>query len=181
MEYINDMTLIARMAIGGDKKAFDQLVRKYQSRVRKFFLAQTLGDSQLSDDLAQDTFIKAYTHIGQFHGTSSFGTWLMRIAYNTYYDYKRRATPIPSLGRGDEVPSNSPLPREGSGVGLRLDILQALSILSDSQRTCITMQLIDGRQIDEIAEITNMPLGTVKSHLKRGKDLMVQFLKSNGY
>ena len=181
MEYINDMTLIARMAIGGDKKAFDQLVRKYQSRVRKFFLAQTLGDSQLSDDLAQDTFIKAYTHIGQFHGTSSFGTWLMRIAYNTYYDYKRRPTPIPSLGRGDTVEPNPPLPREGSGVGLRLDILQALSILSDSQRTCITMQLIDGRQIDEIAEITNMPLGTVKSHLKRGKDLMVQFLKSNGY
>ncbi|MGM9698733.1 MAG: RNA polymerase sigma factor [Prevotella sp.] len=181
MEYINDITLIARMAIGGDKKAFDQLVRKYQSRVRKFFLAQTLGDSQLSDDLAQDTFIKAYTHISQFHGTSSFGTWLMRIAYNTYYDYKRRSTPIPSLGRGDNVEPNSPLPREGMGVGLRLDILQALSILSDTQRTCITMQLIDGRQIDEIAEITDMPLGTVKSHLKRGKDLMVQFLKSNGY
>ena len=74
------MTLIARLAIGGDKKAFDQLVRKYQSRVRKFFLAQTLGDSQLSDDLAQDTFVKAYTNIRSFHGTSSFGSWLMRIA-----------------------------------------------------------------------------------------------------
>ncbi|MGN0282642.1 MAG: RNA polymerase sigma factor [Prevotella sp.] len=181
MEYFNDITLIARMAIGGDKKAFDQLVRKYQSRVRKFFLAQTLGDSQLSDDLAQDTFIKAYTHISQFRGTSSFSTWLMRIAYNTYYDYCRRPTPTTSLEKGELGCASTPLPKEGAGVGLRLDILKALSILSDTQRTCITMQLIDGRQIEEIAEITNMPLGTVKSHLKRGKDLMVQFLKNNGY
>ena len=89
MEFINDITLVARVAIAGNKRAFDQLVRKYQSRVRKFFLAQTLGDSQLSDDLAQDTFVKAYTHIREFHGTSSFSTWLMRIAYNTYYDYCR--------------------------------------------------------------------------------------------
>lgn len=181
METINDITLIARMAIGGDKNAFGQLVKKYQSRVRKFFLAQTLGDSQLSDDLAQDTFVKAYTHIRDFRGTASFSTWLMRIAYNTYYDYKRRPTPVPSLGRGDDVEHNSPLPGEGTGVGLRLDILKALSILSEIQRTCITMQLIDGRPIDEIAEITGMPTGTVKSHLKRGKDLMVSFLKSNGY
>ena len=72
MEFINDITLVARVAIAGNKRAFDQLVRKYQSRVRKFFLAQTLGDSQLSDDLAQDTFVKAYTHIREFHGTSSF-------------------------------------------------------------------------------------------------------------
>lgn len=175
MEYINDMTLIARLAIGGDKKAFDQLVRKYQSRVRKFFLAQTLGDSQLSDDLAQDTFVKAYTHIRSFHGTSSFGTWLMRIAYNTYYDHCRSLHPttdIDNITHPDITPTDTII---------RRDIYEALARLSETQRTCITMQLIDGRQIDEIADITNIPLGTVKSHLKRGKDLMVQFLKSNGY
>ena len=55
-----------------DKKAFDALVVKYQAAVRRFFLSQTLGDAQLSDDLAQDTFIKAYTNIGRFRGLSGF-------------------------------------------------------------------------------------------------------------
>ena len=64
---------------------------------------------------------------------------------------------------------------------IRRDIYEALARLTEMQRTCITMQLMDGRPIDEIAEITALPLGTVKSHLKRGKDLMVEFLKRNGY
>ena len=176
MEFINDITLVARVAIAGNKKAFDQLVRKYQSRVRKFFLAQTLGDSQLSDDLAQDTFVKAYTHIREFHGTSSFSTWLMRIAYNTYYDYCRKLHPTVDLDSVNCHPQSS-----GSDTMIRKDIYDALARLSETQRTCITMQLIDGRTIDEISKITGMPIGTVKSHLKRGKDLMVDFLKKNGY
>lgn len=175
MESIKDITLMARMATGGDKKAFGQLVTKYQSRVRKFFLAQTLGDSQLSDDLAQDTFVKAYTHISQFHGTSSFGTWLMRIAYNTYYDHCRLRKQTADI---DEI---SPPDVSPTDTMIRRDIYEALARLSDAQRTCITMQLIDGRPIDEITDITGMPEGTVKSHLKRGKDLLAGFLKSNGY
>lgn len=74
MVQTDDITLITQMVDGSDKRAFDQIVRRYQSRVRKFFLAQTLGDSQLSDDLAQDTFVKAYTHITSFRGTSQFAT-----------------------------------------------------------------------------------------------------------
>ena len=73
----------------GNKRAFDQIVREYQSPVRRFFLNQTLGDEMLSDDLAQETFLKAYTHIGQYRGTSSLLTWLTRIAYNVFYDYRR--------------------------------------------------------------------------------------------
>lgn len=176
MEFFNDIALVARLAIAGDKKAFDQLVRKHQSRVRKFFLAQTLGDSQLSDDLAQDTFVKAYTHIRDFHGTSSFSTWLMRIAYNTYYDHCRSLHPTVDL---ETISCQSQ--SIYSDTMIRSDIYEALSQLSEVQRTCITMQLIDGRSIDEIADITGMPQGTVKSHLKRGKDQMVSFLKQNGY
>lgn len=76
----NDTYLVARVAVMHDKKAFDALVCKYQSRLRRFFLSQTLGDSQLSDDLAQDTFVKAYVGISGFRGMSSFSTWLFRIA-----------------------------------------------------------------------------------------------------
>jgi len=84
-----DISLVAQVAVLGNKRAFDELVRRYQSPVRRFFLHQTLGDEQLSDDLAQDTFIKAYTNIGKFRGLASFQTWLMRIAYNVFYDYTR--------------------------------------------------------------------------------------------
>ena len=85
-----DISLVAQVAVLGNKRAFDELVRRYQSPVRRFFLHQTLGDEQLSDDLAQDTFIKAYVNIGKFRGLASFQTWLMRIAYNVFYDYCRK-------------------------------------------------------------------------------------------
>ena len=81
-----------QVAVAGNKRAFDELVRRYQSPVRRFFLHQTLGDSQLSDDLAQETFIKAYTNIASFRGLASFKTWLMRIAYNVHYDYCRKTS-----------------------------------------------------------------------------------------
>ena len=87
---LSDISLVAQVAVFHNKRAFDQLVRKYQSPVRRFFLHQTLGDEQLSDDLAQETFIKAYVNIAKFRGMSSFLTWLMRIAYNVHYDYRRK-------------------------------------------------------------------------------------------
>jgi RNA polymerase sigma-70 factor (ECF subfamily) len=89
----DDLSLIQQVAELHDKTAFDRLVRKYQSPIRRFFLHQTLGDAQLSDDLAQDTFIRAYTSIGTFRGSAAFSTWLFRIAYNVFYDYRHRLRP----------------------------------------------------------------------------------------
>ena len=86
----SDLSLVAQVAVFGNRRAFDELVRRYQSPVRRFFLSQTLGDGQLSDDLAQDTFLKAYVNIRSFRGMASFQTWLMRIAYNVFYDHVRR-------------------------------------------------------------------------------------------
>ena len=90
METLTDISLVVQVTVSGDTRAFDELVRRYQSLVRRFFLNQTLGDGPLSDDLAQDTFLKAYTHLGSFRGQASFQTWLMRIAYNVFYDYTRK-------------------------------------------------------------------------------------------
>ena len=159
-----------------NKRAFDSLVKEYQSRVRKFFLAQTLGDEPLSDDLAQETFVKAYLKISTFRGTSSFSTWLFRIAYNVYYDYTR------SRHTTSNIDAASAMPAEGaSDTALQMDLYKALALLSDVQRTCITMQLIDGRSISDIASITGINEGTVKSHISRGKHVMTEYLKSNGY
>jgi RNA polymerase sigma-70 factor (ECF subfamily) len=174
---LNDLSLITQVAVFHNKRAFDQLVRKYQSPIRRFFLNQTLGDSQLSDDLAQETFIKAYVNITKFRGMSSFSTWLMRIAYNVHYDYVR------SLHKTDDI-DNSAAVRQSSSSGdsnLKMDVYAALALLKPDERTCVTLQLIDGYPIDQISKITGIPENTVKSHLKRGKDKMANYLKQNGY
>ena len=181
MGRLNDITLATQVAMFGNKRAFDQIVREYQSPVRRFFLTQTLGDEMLSDDLAQETFLKAYTHIGQYRGTSSLLTWLTRIAYNVFYDYHR----------SEKAKVNSEAPVEGVAAtssslftinfSLKTDLYAALAQLKEEERTCITMQLIDGYSIDEIADIVKMPTGTVKSHLKRGKDKLANYLRQNGY
>ena len=89
MSQINDIALVAQVVVFKNTRAFDTLVKKYQSPVRRFFLHQTLGDEELSDDLAQETFLKAYTNLSSFKNLSSFSTWLYRIAYNVFYDYIR--------------------------------------------------------------------------------------------
>lgn len=170
-----DISLVAQVAVLGNKRAFDELVRRYQSPVRRFFLHQTLGDEQLSDDLAQDTFIKAYVNIGKFKGLASFQTWLMRIAYNVFYDYTRAHKQAMDM---DQVPE-----RQGvqTNPTLKMDIYHALALLKPDERTCVTLQMVDGYDIASIAKITEIKEGTVKSHLSRGKEKLANYLKQNGY
>lgn len=177
MEKLNDISLVTQVAIFHNRKAFDQLVKKYQSPVRGFFLRQTLGDVPLSDDLAQDTFVKAYTHIGNFHGLSGFSTWLYRIAYNVWFDYHRSHKFTADI----DTLAVSAQHAETIHGGLKMDLLNALSILNENERTCITLQLMDGQPIDKISEITGLATGTVKSHLSRGKTKLASYLKQNGY
>lgn len=175
---MNDITLVTQVAVFGNKRAFDALLRKYQSQVRRFLLGLTAGDSQLADDLAQETFIKAYTNIGKFRGLSSFSTWIMRIAYNTHYDYRR------THHQTEDADTPAVAARSGgttADCAMGMDILKALATLKPEERTCITLQLIEGQPIDKIASITGMTSGTVKSHLHRGKDKLTTYLKNNGY
>ena len=201
MAELSDIALVTQVAVFRNKKAFDQLVKKYQSPVRRFFLNQTLGDEQLSDDLAQETFIKAYVNITKFRGMASFSTWLMRIAYNVFYDeVRKRKVETVSFEEGgrrkeegdylhsqsyrqnvslqqDYSPSSFLLPPSS----LKMDIYAALALLKPDERTCITLQLIDGYPIDQIAKVTGIAENTVKSHLHRGKEKMANYLKQNGY
>ena len=177
MAVLGDIALVTQVAVFQNKKAFDQLVRKYQSPVRRFFLNQTLGDEMLSDDLAQETFIKAYVNITKFRGMSSFSTWLMRIADNVFYDHVR------ARKQTEDIDSTAAV-RQSSSTGdsnLKMDVYAALAQLKSDERTCITLQLIDGYPIDQISKITGIPENTVKSHLKRGKDKMANYLRQNGY
>ena len=176
MQSLTDFALVTQVTMMGNRRAFDQLVVRYQSPVRRFFLHQTLGDEPLSDDLAQDTFIKAWRNIGSFRAMSSFQTWLMRIAYNVFYDYVRNRKTTSDIDNVAE-----PMTNGNSNPSLQMDLYHALSLIKPDERTCITLQLVDGYKIDQIAKITDMKEGTVKSILFRGKEKLTKYLKQNGY
>lgn len=178
MNTLTDLSLIAQVVISHDRRAFDTLVRKYQSQVRRFFLHQTLGDASLSDDLAQDTFLRAYLNLGTFRGLSSFPTWLLRIAYNVLYDYLRRRKDTESI---DLLPPGREASSEQPSADTRLDLYAALAQVKREERTCLTLFYMDDLSIQKIASITGMPAGTVKSHLARGKEKLSNYLKQHGY
>ena len=178
MSQLNDIALVAQVVVLGNKRAFDTLVKKYQSPVRRFFLHQTLGDEGLSDDLAQETFIKAYTHLASFKNLSNFSTWLFRIAYNIFYDYIRNRKETSGL---EDWEVDATYQTEQRRIGEEMDIYRGLSILKEAERTCITLRYMEDLSVDKIADITGMPSGTVKSHLSRGKEKLANFLKQNGY
>ena len=171
-----ELTLLTQVTVFHNKRAFGRLVEKYQSPIRRFFLNQPGGNEPLSDDLAQETFLKAWLNIGQFRGAANFSTWLYRIAYNVFYDYTR------SHKITEEIDQAVALRQANSGdTALQLDLQQALAILSPAERSCITLQLMEGQSIDKISEVTEMAEGTVKSHLSRGKQKLAMFLRKNGY
>ncbi len=171
-----ELTLLTQVTVFHNKRAFGRLVEKYQSPIRRFFLNQTGGDEPLSDDLAQETFLKAWLNIGQFRGAANFSTWLYRIAYNVFYDYTRTHKLTEQIDQAVALrQANS------ADTALRLDLQQALSILSPAERSCITLQLMEGQPIDQISAITEMAEGTVKSHLSRGKQKLAMYLRKNGY
>ena len=178
MNRLDDISLVAQVVVFHNTAAFDRLVRKYQSPVRRFFLHLTCGDSALSDDLTQETFIKAYTNLTSFRNLSGFSTWLYRIAYNQFYDYLRSHKETDTLDAAGVDAQYSVPPDD---VGRQMDVYRALSILKETERTCITLFYMEEQSIEKIAGITGLPAGTVKSHLSRAKQKMATYLKQNGY
>lgn len=178
MSQISDIALVAQVVAFGNKRAFDSLVKKYQSSIRRFFLHQTLGDKELSDDLAQETFIKAYTHLTTFKNLSNFSTWLLRIAYNVFYDYIRNRKETSGL---EDWEVDATYQIEQKRIGEEMDIYRGLSLLKETERTCVTLHYMEDLPIEKIAAIMEIPSGTVKSHISRGKEKLANFLKQNGY
>ncbi|MGN1265186.1 MAG: RNA polymerase sigma factor [Muribaculaceae bacterium] len=167
------MKLISQIVLSDDRRAFARLVDAYQPILHNFFLNLTAGDEALCDDLAQETFIKAYANIRQFRGLSKFKTWLFRIAYNEFYTYARRTKEVLT-----EEPIEPPdmLTRDEEGNDARMDAFTAMQYLSADERTVISLFFINDMPMKKIAEITGMPEGTIKSHISRGKAKMAKLL-----
>lgn len=178
MSKAEDLLWISQVVIADDRRAFDRLVYKYQSPVRRFLLNLTLGDSALADDLAQETFIKAYLNIRSFQGISAFSTWLYRIAYNTFFDSVRGQKHFDDLD-SYEIDKKNSVKIEYSAE--KDDIYTALKLLRKEEQAAILLCYMEDKSHNEIARIMKIPLGTVKTHILKGKEKMNQFLTKQGY
>jgi RNA polymerase sigma-70 factor (ECF subfamily) len=156
---------LAGLAATGQRAAFGELVRRHGSAVRG--LVRRMGaDAAMADDIAQDACLAAFERIAEFRGEGTFQAWLKRIAGRLYLRRIKRALPL-------ELAADVPEPAPDAGApsaDVRLDLDGALSELAPAERVCISLCYGAGFSHAEAAEVLNTPLGTVKSHVKRGLD-----------
>jgi RNA polymerase sigma-70 factor (ECF subfamily) len=184
---MDEKALIAN-AQQGETSAFNQLVLTYQSMVYNLAY-RILGDADAAADASQDTFISAFRAIKKFRG-GSFKAWLLRIATNTCYDqlrYKQRrpTSPLEALLVETDSPSYFTDSAEGpEDYTLRQElgqVIQAgLNTLPSDQRVALVLSDVQGFSYQEIAEITRVSLGTVKSRLSRGRAKLRDYLLEQG-
>ena len=157
-------TELAALAAAGDRRAFGELVRRHNLGVRG--LLQRMGaDPATADDLAQDAFIAAFGSIADFRGEGTFAGWIKRIAARLYVKRWRKGRP-----HVDETEALEALSGGESEAAQRMDLDGALQSLSHSERVCVSLCYGAGFSHSEAAEALGAPLGTVKSHVKRGLD-----------
>lgn len=172
-----DAALVERAVQEGDARVFDILVRRHQGLVRAQ-LRRLLGDDPaLADDLAQETFVLAWRKLAQFRGESRFSTWLYRIAHTCFQQYWRRQgwrvrDELELERHDDEAPgADMPIPE------LVIDIDAALLRLSENQRVAVLYCVQLGLSHEEAALVLEMPLGSVKTNVARGKAKLRQLLQ----
>ena len=173
---VSDTDLIARVLLEDDRHAFGTLVRRNQSAVRGLLRRLTNGNEALTDDLAQETFIKSYKSLHTFRGNSKFSTWLHRIAYNIFINYTRSQKVI--INFDDYLETKGEHSDTTPNINLQHDLRQAMQKLNDDERTSIQLCCECGFSHSEAAEILQQPLGTVKTNISRGKYKLRELLSS---
>lgn len=172
-----DADLVARVIVDDDQHAFGELVRRHQSGVRGLLRQLTRTDIALADDLAQEAFLRAYKHIRSFRGEAKFSTWLYRIAYNCFREEARRRKELVGI---DEAQWQSELDPQTTDPGLRHDLMHALSLLPLHQRTAVLLCCQNGLSHEEAARVLEIPLGTVKTNVLRGREKLKRALTAWG-
>jgi RNA polymerase sigma-70 factor (ECF subfamily) len=158
---MSDSNPIAK-AVAGDAAAFNLLVRQNQSMLRGFLRRLTRGDHALADDLAQETFLEAWRKLIQYRGEGSFAGWLTRIAWSRFLMEARKRKP--------ELLEDLPEQGVETSPDVKLDLESAMRRISANERAALTLCYALGHSNEEAAEILDMPLGTVKSHVLRGRE-----------
>lgn len=186
-----DAELVARVQ-RGDQRAFEMLVVKYRRRIERL-IARMVRDTDLVEDIAQETFIRAYRALPKFRGDSAFYTWLYRIAVNTAKKalMQLKRDPLVSLttlgASGDDDDETSRIENELTDGETPESVLasrqiastvnDAIDALSEDLRQAITLREIEGLSYEDIAEMMNCPIGTVRSRIFRAREAIAQRLK----
>ncbi len=170
---INSDEWLIPAARAGDRMAFGRLVEINQSPLRSFLRSLSNQDADLADDLAQDTFITAYRQIKSYRGEGAFLSWLMGIAYRLFLQYARKKKRRLKLLEGITGLRRFSSPEQGT---LKIDLERAMLHLSVQEKTAIILNSREGFTHNEIASIMELPLGTVKSLITRGRDKLKDIL-----
>jgi len=185
-----DRALVER-AQQGDTPAFEMLVVKYQRRIERL-ISRMVRDADLVQDVAQETFIRAYRALPQFRGESAFYTWLYRIAVNTakkaLVEIKRdpvltessrsRVAEDDETYRVDNELSDGETPEALlASKEIAATVNAAIDALSDDLRQAITLREIEGLSYEEIADVMNCPIGTVRSRIFRAREAIASRLR----
>jgi RNA polymerase sigma factor (sigma-70 family) len=174
---VPDAQLIARCIVSDDRHAFAELVKRHQSAVRACLRKLTAGNHALADDLAQDTFVLAWRNLKSFRQEARFSTWLYRIATNCWLAHIRkrqeellgdRDANIADDADEDAVASASTADH-AAGATMKIDMERALAALSEGERAAIVQCYHNDLSHEEAAYVLGCPVGTVKTHILRGK------------
>ena len=180
--FADDVELTKRFK-DGDLSAFEELVRKYQDKVYNL-CRYMLHDSHNAQDAAQEVFLKAYSGFKDFRADSAFYSWLYRIAVNACLDQKRRSNQSSdSLGTtlsAEDLPSSGPSAErlyESKETGRLIDA--ALQRLPDKLKAAIVLKEIEELSYEQIAEVLDTSIGTVKSRISRAREELRRLLREN--
>ena len=175
-----DQSLIARV-LRGDKDAFGALAAKHRDAIYSFAF-RMIGDREQAFDASQEVFIRAYTRLHTFDQSRPLRPWLFAIAANTCTDLLRRGGARDVIS-DDDLPAGLPAADDVSPLeavatmDLQRTVVAALQRLGEAERTAVILKHVAGFTYKEISEMTDMPVGTVKSHAYRGRRKLAQLLR----
>jgi RNA polymerase sigma-70 factor (ECF subfamily) len=186
---LSDAQLIARATVADDRHAFAELVRRHQSSVRACLRKLTTGNHALADDLAQETFVLAWRNLKSFRQEARFSTWLYRIATNCWLgDARKRKEEllgdrVEAVADGDDdagSPDDAVQVDHAGSASLKLDLERAMRVLTDAERAAIVQCYHNDLTHEEAAYVLQCPVGTVKTHVLRGKQKLKAALAAYG-
>jgi RNA polymerase sigma factor (sigma-70 family) len=167
-------TLVIALACAGDDSAFAELLRRRQARVRKF-MYYLCRQTALGDDLAQQVFLTAWRSLGRLRSAAAFDGWLKKIMVNVWLQEVRRG----KLATTSDV-DLADLAVHNDSTAARMDLEAALFTLPADMRLCVVLAYHEGMAHPEIAALSGLPLGTVKSHIARGAGRLREILADYG-
>lgn len=179
---VNDDAQLIEETLQGKSAAFGQLVLKYQGRLFNT-IVHVVGGAEDARDVVQDAFVQAFVKLDTFQRSSAFYTWLYRIAFNVAASLRRRKKPAMSVEHTRETTGDEPLdPGEGPDGRAEQDercrqVHEALDQLTEEHRTVLVLREIDGCCYETIADILDLPIGTVRSRLHRARLQLKELLK----